>query len=344
MARSTMPITDVEKEMIRDRRKNQTDPLVRATRAVEYVPDDDPRSHEDLAEASLNGDMDALDLLDKRRGYLTEPDPDVVNGIFDRVTETFTRYRVRIQFVGAVIGGTPKDRRLIEGWLLARAGLTDDQRKIQAAVLRTMEQMGKTPENPEDAETFVEDVSTVVADELKGTGFKWNDDGLYIETRQVKAGLKEATNVVYAGVRMGPTSKGAKNFLAENLFVEGLTIPLGVHEPTLTMPFTGHVRDKSGERSTLTYYEVVWQPVIEWVIRVKNELTVPKGSTKQHFGDPRVSENQLRAILEHAQWLGLGSLRSQGAGVYRVVDLTRLKPKQSVELTTVPIGEEEIDW
>jgi hypothetical protein len=312
-----------------------------------YVPDDDPRNHDQLAEAALGGDLEALRLLDKRRGYLTEPDPERVTGIFDKVTANYTRYRVTLRFVGAVVGGTPKDQKLIEGWIKAKGRITDDEADLQRLILRTMEQQGRVPDDPTEAQQFVEDAVSAVADQAHGNGFKLNAKGLYLESRQVMALLREATNSIYAGERFGKTAKGAKNYLVENLFVEELTIPLGRDKPDVVMPFTGHVSGPSGPRSTLTYYDVCWRPTISFTLRIRNETKTTemvagkvRKLSEDLFEDPRIDEGRLKAILEHGQFLGLGSLRSQGAGVFRVQSLVRLEPETEVKLDSVRIASE----
>ena len=131
----------------------------------------------------------ALDALDARRSWLTEPEPEVFEGIFDRVTTTFARFRVKGRFVGAVFGGTPKDRQIIEGWLSAKAGMRNEEAELAGMILRTMQEVGELPADDAEAMRYVKDVTGIVANEVTGNGFKKDGNGLFLEGRHAKAML-----------------------------------------------------------------------------------------------------------------------------------------------------------
>src|SRR5215471_15353316 len=114
-------------------------------------------------------------------------------GIFDSRSTLFSRYRAELQFRDKLMGGIPKDPKIIEGWLRSKAGITDTE-EIRVALLRTMTELGA---EVQPDMTFAE--LEAAADQLAGTretnGFKTTADrGLYLESRQVKAALKESTN------------------------------------------------------------------------------------------------------------------------------------------------------
>jgi hypothetical protein len=65
------------------------------------------------------------------------------SGVFDAESNLFARYAARIMFRNKVVGGVPKDPKLIEGWLRAKAGIADDL-EIREAMLRTLVEIGAT--------------------------------------------------------------------------------------------------------------------------------------------------------------------------------------------------------
>lgn len=134
-------------------------------------------------------------------------------------------------------------------------------------------------------------------------GFKRDDSGLYVESRTVKAMLKECTNILFAGEKWGVTRKGPKSMVAERLFVAPDKIYLGVDAPTGVDMFVGHVTGPQGPRSTLTRYEFVYQPRIEFQVKVARDFIT----------DPQWAE-----LWTLAQDNGLGSLRSQGYGTFDI--------------------------
>jgi hypothetical protein len=151
-------------------------------------------------------------------------------------------------FRDKLIGGVPKDPRLIEGWLRARAGLEDAQ-EIRQAMLRTLGELGV--EVQEDL-TFeqLEQASAALAARKQTTGSKLGEHGLYVEARQIKAMLKESTNVLFGGERWGSTRKGPRSFVAERVFVEPDKLWLGVDEPSGVELMIGHLWGPGGAQHT----------------------------------------------------------------------------------------------
>jgi len=218
-------------------------------------------------------------------------------GIFDDSSTLFTRHQARMVFRARLIGGIPKDPRLIEGWLRARAGLQDTQ-EIRQAMLRTLAELGVEVEADMTFEQL-EQASAAVAARKQTTGFKVGERGLYVEARQVKAMLKESTNILFGGDRWGATRKGPKSFLAERVFIEPDRLWLGVPEPSGVELMIGHLSGPTGPRSTLGYHEYVERPVVEFEV-----LAVRDSITPEQWAD----------IWVHAQQNGFGALRSQGFG------------------------------
>ena len=241
-------------------------------------------------------------------------DVDEIRGVFDDLdARLFVRYRVECQFIDRLMGGTPQKADLIAGWIRARAGVDEDA-ELAAMVRRTLGEIGV--ETPEEA-TLDEIVamSEKVAADRHGNTFKRDANGLYIETRQVKAGLKESCQVLFAGERWGRTKKGPKNALSEWIFVEGQRVHLDRSEPDGTLTQHGVVTGPAGPRSTLTQYDYVEQPRIAFVLKsLLDPLT----------GKERIEPAQWKLLLSYLQYSGLGALRSQSHGQFKVVAFTQL--------------------
>ena len=235
-------------------------------------------------------------------------------GIFDDKADIFVTYHAAVQFRDKVMGGTPKNPKAIEGWLRTKAG-SSDQEEVRRAMLRTLRELGADVSDDDDYEALVK-ASEALAVEKQTNGFKTNEQGLYIESRQIKAMLKECVNILYAGQKWGKVKtdeqsyngKGPKSFVAERIFVNPSTISLGVNDPGGVELFIGHVTGPQGPRSTMTYVEYVDQPRIEFDVLV----------TRDSIEDKKWAE-----IWVHAQENGLGALRSQDFGRFDIIEWKR---------------------
>src|SRR5262249_15377498 len=92
--------------------------------------------------------------------------------------------------VAKILGGTPTDPRVAEGWIKSKMGF-DSDKLIQDAVAEVMVERGVT------AGEAVE----IVNSEKNLNGFKRDESGLYVEGRQIKAAIKEAANIRYPAGR-----------------------------------------------------------------------------------------------------------------------------------------------
>lgn len=206
------------------------------------------------------------------------------------------------------MGGIPRNPKLIEGWLRAKSGLADDVDEIRVMLLRTMSEMGADV-RPDMTFEELETASGKAAGVRETTGFKRGQNGLYIEARQVKAALKESTNILFAGERWGPTKKGPKSFLAERVFVSPDELWLGKTEPDGIEMVIGHVSGPQGPRSTLGYHEYVRQAEIGF------DVLVAKNS---------IEANWWHDLWNHMEENGLGALRSQGYGRFDLLAWDRV--------------------
>lgn len=217
--------------------------------------------------------------------------------------DVFTTYHARLAFRDKLVGGVPKDPKVIEGWLRSRAGI-DSGDEVRAALLRTLSELGVDLQAEMSFEEIVR-ASESLAANRQTTGFKIGSRGLYIESRQVKALLKESTNVLFGGERWGPTRKGPKAFVAERIFVRPDQLWLGVTEPSGVELMIGHVNGPRGPQSTVGYHEYVERPELTFDVLVLRDC---------------LSAQQWSEIWAHAQENGLGAKRSQGFGCFDVAE------------------------
>lgn len=244
--------------------------------------------------------------------------------VFSSATdEFFQQYEAELTFEEKLMGGTPKKPDVIEAWIRSKAGIIDEQ-EIRRMVIRTLQEQGvELPDIKENVEitdlTYeqVKKAAETIAGQQQTTGFKRNGKGIYIESRQIKAAIKEAVNIGFAGLDKpskdaptpklpglwGPTKKSPKGFTAERVFPDPTEIILGREEPDGIEQVIGHIKDKSGTRSTLGYHEYAMKPVISFVLRVLDDSIKPEWWAR---------------IWSIAELNGIGALRSQGYGRFKV--------------------------
>lgn len=220
------------------------------------------------------------------------------------MSELFSRYRVTIRVAHRIMGGTPKDPKVIEGWIKTKIGL-EDGAELRALVARTMIEMGHDLSEGATPEELDAAIAATVADKSTN-GFKRDEEGLYIESRTVKAMLKENVNILFGAQKFGPTRKGAKGYVAERVFVAEDRLHLGRTDPDGVELFIGHVTGPQGPRATLTYYEYCERPELAFTVMSLQDCITPA---------------QWEQIFEQAEQNGLGSLRSQGYGRFHLLNV-----------------------
>ena len=206
--------------------------------------------------------------------------------------------------IGTIAGGTPSDDKVAEAWL--RTKLADKDDLIREAVAKTMVERGI------DAEEAAREV-----DSLKHlNGFKRDPEtGLYIEGRQLKAGLKEAVNIAANAGKITTKGwgdpdnanykKGIKAWFPEHVFVLEDRLPLGVTEPTGIVQRFVHT-----PRGTGIQYE-------EYVEDAKVSFTV--------VTDHKFTDEQWAMIWLTGEQQGIGASRSQGFGRYEVTSWEQVR-------------------
>ena len=209
--------------------------------------------------------------------------------VFDSYRDKVYPYRFRgVLLVTDIHGGTPTDPQKAEGWIRSKMQLKDDQ--IRDLVVTTMAERGI------EAEEAIKEASAF----KHLNGFKRDESGLYIEGRQLKAGIKEAANIRWPKRKWGPSGKGTRNFFAEHVFVEERRLPLGVEQPTGIHQRFVHTWKGAG----IQYEEFVEDAKVGFHVKTDFKFT------KDDWGEMwSIAENQ-----------GVGASRSLGFGTYEVIE------------------------
>jgi hypothetical protein len=232
-----------------------------------------------------------------------------VVGIWDD-TKLFPRYRVELSFVGNVCGGVPQKPELIEAWLTKRILGGDEELLI--ALRKTLVDLEVEVAQDATREEMIAAAKQIAATR-NGNTFRRDGNGLFLSAYQVKAMLKEGTNIAFPYERgrteWGKTKKTPRGFLAEHVFVDDDRVHLERATPDGTLMQVGKVNGPRGPRSTLTYYDYATQPVISFTCASLNDEITP---------------DQWQTVLLVGQRQGLGAMRSLGYGQFRVTGFDRL--------------------
>lgn len=220
----------------------------------------------------------------------------------DSVFEKYRNKAWPYQFAGSlhvatIAGGIPSDERVVESWL--RTKLADDDELIREAVARTMAERGIS----------AQEASEQVASMRHFTGFKRDEQGLYIEGRQLKAAIKEAAMVAVGAGKLnlrgwGATNKFLKGFIAEHVMVAEDRLLLGVTEASGIVQQFVHTQYGSAP-----HYK-------EYVTDAKIDFTV--------LSDHPFTDEQWAMVWLTGEQQGIGASRSGGFGRYTVTKWSRL--------------------
>ena len=231
-------------------------------------------------------------------------------------------YEAKIAIRNRIVGGIPMAPKLIEGWLAASMPdvAAEERKKLAEATAAEL------PEITEEAAGAM------------WTTFKRNDDGLYIEGRQIKAAIKEASNVLRAlltadegagkkkkdGAAAGTKEKSRytnlRSRVAERVFVVEDVVALcdgngaRIREPSGTEERAIHVMTAAGPRNALKRVDYVVAPHLSFTLRV--------------LRDGVVDEPLLRVLFDYMGENGLGADRSQGNGTFQLVSLKLVADRQ----------------
>lgn len=199
--------------------------------------------------------------------------------------------------VTQLVGGTPADPNVAEGWLKTKWAAPDEL--IQQEIATLMVERGLTKEQATEEANLNRHL----------TGFRRDDNGLFLRGAQVKAALKEAASCAVAsnkleGAGWGKTNKGLLNYLAEHVFVIEEKIYIRdehgniVQKPTDTMQNFVHTFRGNG----IKIEEFVLDGVLDFTVWTDHPFTW----------------EQWGLIWTLGEFQGVGASRSQGYGRYMV--------------------------
>jgi hypothetical protein len=167
-------------------------------------------------------------------------------------------YRVEMKVRDKILGGIPKNTELLVPWLMGRGNPKPVAEEIAAQVAKEA------------------DVSAEA--EKAWTTFKGNEkEGYYIEGRQVKAMLKDATRYSQLTSQIpGLTSKVAHDITIDPDRIV-LTVPTGEegkHELTGSEEKAIHVMTPQGPRTSIKISDYVTEPTLKFdILAGSTELT-----------------------------------------------------------------------
>lgn len=238
-------------------------------------------------------------------------DPQSPIGIFhtpeiDLLTYPF-HYEVTI-YVEELVGGTPNNPNVAEGWLAKKLGVTADD-QIRAAAVQVMVDLGIT-----DLKEAIEKVKK----ERVVNGFKMDENGLYLEGRCVKAAIREAVGVAVGAGKIeqrgwGKTNKWISGFVAEHIFVAQRRIYLGRTEPDgINQQFVHGPKGNS-----IKYEQYCTNVSLTFVVTTDIDFNGKDANGKQEYPFWPM-------LWTTGEKQGIGASRSQGFGTYVVTNWERV--------------------
>lgn len=226
-------------------------------------------------------------------------------GVFDKYREKvwpFT-YDVEIK-VKDLHGGRPQDPRVVEGWIKSKIQNNDE--RLRQLVSEAIQDLGFDEEDLKDPRKIEEAITTAGKKNLNG--FYRIPSGehkgeLAVEGRQIKAMIKEATNIAFpwkSGKGRKYQGKGMKSAVAEHIFIVEDFIPLGVKEPDgVDVRFSATT---TGRRA-ITREEYLESVVIPFTMVTDMDL----------------KDKDWAQIFVTAEMQGFGTSRSQGYGTFETI-------------------------
>lgn len=268
---------------------------------------------------------------------------DTMRGVFDDFESKIYKHAYAVQLhVGKLVGGTPTDANVAEGWIRTKMGITSEE-AVTAAVDEVMKQTpGLTADAAMDEvaarrnlsgfkRRFDTPIARAVQRQAVERGVEvLNRDGktrslrkfspedaeqlfgeLLIEGRQLKAMIKEASMIAVGAGHIEPkgwgtTRKSMLNFLVEHMFVEEDEVLLGVTDPSEVNQSFVHTWRGSG----IKLEEIIRDAVVDFTLKCDYEFEVKE---RDFFAK----------VFVVGQQNGLGASRSQGFGRFKV---TRFEP------------------
>lgn len=205
-------------------------------------------------------------------------------------------YNVSIKMRERIYGGTPKTKEMIRTWIESRT-------KYKDAI---------TDEQVETAE----EVMGEAAEERSWMGFQEDANGLFIDTNNIKAMLKQGGSIL----GIFKKKRGSKQIMCEGMEVKTMKGTSRLHlereEPDGYLEKPIHVMTAQGPRTAIKradYLENIEFSFSIWVLKTAAAET-------RHVGRAEIVR-----ILTFSQENGLGADRSQGAGKFDVVNFQQVQ-------------------
>lgn len=210
-------------------------------------------------------------------------------------------FEVKIKTTARVVGALPKDPNVIDTWVESR-GKKHGRDPKEIAELKEKVKDETVPQTEEDIEK-------------NWKGFKYDDTSIYLESRCVKANIREGLSTL--DYMKGKGSMAVKQAFQHGLFVQPQRIRFYRNGKLITEPEGQqdrvlHVMTMRGMRDCLSREDYVEEGA---TVSFKVRIVVPSGGDRK---SPYITETMLKEALEVGQWVGLGASRSQGFGTYKI--------------------------
>lgn len=222
----------------------------------------------------------------------------------------FKNYSLTFRFADKLCGGVPKSEKAIEGWIRTNV---EDKSKLDQMIADTKQEMKVDELSKDDVDDLAKSA---------WNGFKSDDQGLYIEGRQIKSMFKESANVIKNVLNVS----AFKARVAERVFVVEDKVHLRsassgsiYTKPTDYYEGMVHAMTAMGKISALKRVDYVTDVAITFTLKVLDEKLVTKD--KKRLDLPVY----LAHLLTHAQENGIGAERSQGNGKFECISFSENK-------------------
>lgn len=217
-------------------------------------------------------------------------------------------YEVEIEYEKPVLGGIPKAKDVIAKWVESRAK--------------------KKGRPPEEIQKMVEKISDEVyisgEEEVERlwTTFKADENGLYIEDRNIKAMLREAATTL--GYFRGQGSMQRKQTFQHGLVIKPYKVRFYRDGEVIKEP------EATQERPVLIDYKGTPMAALK-----KEDVILPGARSKFYIAvidNDAFKRDDFVNMLELCQEIGIGAARSQQFGKFRIIDISEGKRITTDEL------------
>jgi hypothetical protein len=241
----------------------------------------------------------------------------MAKNVFADYVDKIYKYRFAGEIlIEELMGGTPSNEKVAEGWLRAKLGLTTEDAVAQA-VQEVMESRRDSTEGPISADDALKEVDR----SRHLNGFKRDESGLHIEGRHLKAMIKEAASVARTvnnlPAKFGATNKGTAGFIAEHIVVVERNLYIYQEDPVTKKVV--NVTEETGIRQSFPKNPITRQTGIQYTEYVENAIVAFTVVTDYEF-----TEEQWAAIWVTGSNQGIGASRSQGYGRFTPIKWDRL--------------------